>query len=292
MKILRCLLMLFLINPIFGRDFSTVSIEKVARFWDKRPCNIRHSNQPIGTRAYFDEVEQRKYFVEPHIKQFAEFETWRGKRVLEIGCGMGTEAVNFARAGAILTVIELSPESLELTKKRFAIYGLTANFILGNAEELDKFLPEVEYFDLIWSFGVIHHSPNPETILNKCKSLLKQNGELRMMVYAKLSYKLFYLMHETGVWDFNAVDDLLAGYSEAQTGCPITYSYTLEEAQKLFAEFKILNIFKTHIFPWNIEKYIAHQYEKEACFKQISPELFKQLEAELGWHLLIRAQKI
>lgn len=278
--------------PLYCKDFSAVSIDEVKKFWDRRPCNVRHSQKEVGTREYFDEVEQRKYFVEPHIPAFAEFEKWKGKRVLEIGCGIGTEAINFARNGAILTIIELSQESLELAKKRFKVYGLDATFISGNAEDLDVLLQDKEKFDLIWSFGVIHHSPHPEKILEKCKNLLNNDGEIRMMVYSKISYKLFHLMKETGIWDFSGLDDLISAYSEAQTGCPITYSYTIEGAKKLFSDFAILDIKKTHIFPWNIQKYIAYQYEKEACFKNISDDLFKDLESELGWHMLIKAKKL
>lgn len=279
------------VTSLHGKDFSQVSIEEVKKFWDRRPCNIRHSTKPLGTREYFDEVEQRKYFVEPHIPSFAEFEKWSGKRVLEIGCGLGTEATNFARHGADLTIVELSKESLDLAKQRFAVYGLKANFILGNAEDLDILLKSEEKFDLVWSFGVIHHSPHPEKILAKCKNLLKDDGEIRMMVYSKISYKLFHLMKETGIWDFSSLDDLISSYSEAQTGCPITYSYTIEGAKKLFSEFTILDIRKTHIFPWNVQKYVIYQYETEDCFKNISDDFFEELESELGWHMLIKAKK-
>jgi 2-polyprenyl-3-methyl-5-hydroxy-6-metoxy-1,4-benzoquinol methylase len=283
--------LLCICNQLLTYDFSDVSIDSVKQFWNNRPCNIRHSNKPIGTREYFDEVELRKYFVESHIPPFAEFERWRGKKVLEIGCGIGTEAINFARNGAILTVVELSEESLILAKKRFEVYGLKANFILGNAEDLDKLLPKDEKFDLIWSFGVIHHSPHPERILKQCNKFLKNDGDLRMMVYAKLSYKALNLMKETGIWDFSALDTLIASYSEAQTGCPVTYSYTLEAAKRLFSEFDILDIRKAHIFCWDIPKYITYQYEKEHCFKNISDDFFKELESELGWHILIKAKK-
>ena len=285
------ILLIFFTSTIFGNNFSNTDINTVKEFWNNRPCNIRHSNKPIGTKEYFDEVEQRKYFVEPHIPEFAEFHKWQGKKVLEIGCGIGTDAINFARNGAIITIIELSEESLALAKKRFSVYGLHANFILGNAENLDTLLPKNETFDLIWSFGVIHHSPHPEIILKKCNDFLADNGEIRMMVYSKLSYKTFNLMKESNIWDFDKLDTLIATYSEAQTGCPITYSYTLEGAKQLFSDFTILDIKKAHIFSWNIQKYITYQYEKESYFQNISDIFFKELESELGWHILIKAVK-
>lgn len=120
--------------------FSEVSVEQVKTFWDRRPCNIRHSPKPVGTRGYFDEVEARKYFVEPHIPHFAEFPRWQGRKVLEIGCGIGTDTINFARHGASVTAVELSERSLEIAKQRAEVYGLQdrIRFIWGNAEELTR----------------------------------------------------------------------------------------------------------------------------------------------------------
>src|SRR5689334_18491465 len=116
--------------------FDTVSIERVRQYWNARPCNIRHSPQPVGSKEYFDEVEARKYLVEPHIPGFAEFEKWRGKKVLEIGCGIGTDTVNFARHGARVTSVDLSEKSLELAQQRIRVYGLQERVTLyrGNAE--------------------------------------------------------------------------------------------------------------------------------------------------------------
>src|SRR6476646_8450809 len=122
-------------------EFAKISIQDVKDYWNARPCNVRHSPAEIGTEEYFDEVEARKYFVEPHIPGFAQFERWKGKKVLEIGSGIGTDATNFARAGAEYTGVELSGESMELTEKRFKVYGLPGKFYVGNSEELSSFVP-------------------------------------------------------------------------------------------------------------------------------------------------------
>src|SRR5215213_4354639 len=106
------------------KSSTNADIQRVQSYWNARPCNIRHSAQPIGTEEYFNEVEKRKYFVEPHIPPFAQFERWKGKRVLEIGCGIGTDTINFARAGAFVTAVDLSDQSLTLAKQRAKVFGL------------------------------------------------------------------------------------------------------------------------------------------------------------------------
>src|SRR6476659_4588918 len=124
------------VNRLQGAAAGVPGITDVQAFWNGRPCNIRHSPKPVGSREYFDEVEQRKHLVEPHIPEFAQFDRWKGKRVLEVGCGIGTAAVNFARRGADYTGVELSQASLDLTRKRFDIYRLKGRFISCNAEHL------------------------------------------------------------------------------------------------------------------------------------------------------------
>src|SRR5207244_6273972 len=120
--------------------FRDVPIGQVQQYWNSRPCNIRHSAQPIGTREYFDEVEARKYFVEPHIPRLAEFPRWNGKRVLEIGCGIGTDTINFARHGADVSAVDLSDRSLEVARRGAAIYGLEdrIRFYQGHSEEVSR----------------------------------------------------------------------------------------------------------------------------------------------------------
>src|SRR5947209_7908574 len=172
--------------------FQDASIGRVQDYWNSRPCNIRHSPKPVGTREYFDEVETRKYFVEPHIPRFAQFERWRGMKVLEIGCGIGTDTVSFLRHGAIVTAVDLSPQSLEFARRRVHLYGLQdqVRFYSGSAEELDLFVP-VEPYDLIYSFGVIQHTPHPERVIEQMRHFTKPGTAIKLMVYYRLSWKVF-----------------------------------------------------------------------------------------------------
>ncbi len=258
-------------------NLPETTINEVASFWDNRPCNIRHSSAEIGTKRFFDEVEKRKYFIEPHIPVFAQFDKWHEKKVLEIGCGLGTDAVDFARAGAIYTGVELSEKTLELAKKRFDVFGLRGTFLLGNSEALASFLP-IEPFDLVYSFGVIHHTPHPYQIINQLKAYMGSDSELRLMLYAKQSWK-------------QCMIDAGFDQPEAASGCPIATSYRPEDVRELLKDFTILSMEQDHIFPYVVEKYVQYEYELQPWFKAMSKNMFRALEKKFGWHMLIKAKK-
>src|SRR5260221_1609935 len=159
-------------------SFGKVEIEQVQDYWNQRPCNIRHSTQPVGTREYFDEVEARKYRVEPHIPGFAQFERWRGKRVLEVGCGIGTDTINFARAGAAVTAVDVSTESLALARKRAEVFGLQDPIRVFHADAgrpSEALAPES--YDLVYSFGVIHHTPRPARAAPPIRKVMESRSE-------------------------------------------------------------------------------------------------------------------
>lgn len=274
-------------------DFSSVPIAEVRRYWNERPCNIRHSAEPIGTARYFDQVEARKYKVEPHIPAFADFARWKDKRVLEIGCGIGTDTMNFARAGARVTAVDLSEESLAVARQRAKVFGLAdrITFHTANAEELQATVP-VEPFDLIYSFGVLHHTPNPERAFRSLRPYLGSAGELRVMLYYRYAWKVLWILGTYGRGRFWRLPELVARYSEAQTGCPVTFTYSKRGAEHLLAEtgFRLKTAEIDHIFPYRIPDYKAYRYIKEWYFRWMPAPWFRALERRVGWHLLLTAR--
>jgi len=255
----------------------TANIDDVKKFWDSRPCNINHSKKELGTREYFDEVEKKKLFAEPNILDFSQFESCRGLRVLEVGCGIGTAAINFARHGADYTGFELSEKSLAIAQRRFEVYGFPGKFYQGNAETLDQYLPKDKY-DLIYSWGVIHHSPEPKKIIEQIKNYLASDGTFKLMLYAKNSWKSFMI-------------DAGFDQPEAQYGCPIAYTYSEDDIKELLGDaFEIVNIAQDHIFPYQIEPYKQGEYVKQPWFENMPVQVFRVLEKRLGWHLMITAK--
>ena len=271
--------------------FEEIPIEEVGGYWNRRPCNIRHSPKTVGSRKYFDEVEHRKYFVEPHIPRFAEFDRWKGKTVLEIGCGIGTDTVNFARAGAEVTAVDLSEKSLELAEKRARVYGLdNITFYCANAENLSAVVPPKSY-DLIYSFGVVHHTPRPENIIAQIRdNYIKPGGTLKIMVYHRYSWKVFWIMIKYGQGAFWRLDELVARHSEAQTGCPVTYIYSRRQIASLLKGFEIRNASVEHIFPYRISDYVRYDYVRNWYFDLLPTKLFHWLEHQIGWHLCVTAK--
>ena len=273
--------------------FRGVSIDAVQEYWNRRPCNIRHSRKPVGEREYFDEVEERKYFVEPHIPEFAQFHRWQGKRILEVGCGIGTDTINFARSGAYVTAVDVSEKSLEIARKRAAVYGLgNIDFIQANAEELTSAL-ESANFDLVYSFGVVHHTPEPQRALRQMTSLLRPGGCLKIMVYHRHSWKVMNVLVTYGRGAFWKLDEIIARHSEAQEGCPVTYTYTKTQMHQIMSQLGLRteSISIDHIFPWRIRDYIEYRYRKLWYFAALPPSVFRRLEQRFGWHLCVTAVK-
>jgi len=159
--------------------------ERVRAFWQEHPCGSKFSDAEIGTREFFDRVEQHRYEKEWHIPAAASFESTRGLRVLEIGCGVGTDGLQFARAGATYTGVDLTEAAVDLARKNFESAGMPGQFRVSDAERLDF---TDESFDIVYSHGVLHHTPDIEAAVREIHRVLKPGGQAIVMLYHRGSY--------------------------------------------------------------------------------------------------------
>lgn len=199
---------------------------------------------------------------------------------MDVGCGIGTDGHSFAAYGAEYTGVDLSQASLDLAKRRFQVFDVKGRFLRGNVEQLHEALRLDSYgYDLIWSFGVLHHTPSIDLALAELRKLSDPGvTKIKIMVYASNS------------WKQRMID---AGYDqpEAQSGCPIARSFTPQEIEYLLVEagFVVDSIRQDHIFPYRVEEYKRHEFIKQPWFDAMPTEMFRTLEQTLGWHLLIDA---
>lgn len=278
-----------------------MTLRDVEVFWDRRPCNVRHSGIDIDEDPlkYSMEVTNKKYFVEPHIVPFSQFAKWENKRVLDAGCGIGTMTLSFAAMGAQVVAVDISEQSIEIARKRAIALGLEKRiqFIASPIEELSGHLPVAEKFDLVYSFGVVHHTPYPcSALLELRKFVIPDGGKFKLMLYHKTSWKVLQIM--LGHWwghlhapHGDGLDRLIQEHSEAQTGCPVTHTYTRKSAIALLDDcgFRVTDLTIDHIFPYRIPAYIEGRYEKKCGWQWLPACTFQWLEKHFGWHILIDA---
>ncbi|MFN2482549.1 MAG: methyltransferase domain-containing protein, partial [Pyrinomonadaceae bacterium] len=159
--------------------------ERVREFWQANPCGTKFADAPPGTRAFFERVEAHRYEKEWHIPAAAGFDAARGLRVLEIGCGLGTDGARFARAGAVYTGVDLTDAAVSLARRNFELQDLAGEFRTADAENLD--FPDA-CFDLVYSHGVLHHTPDTARAVREVHRVLKPGGRAVVMLYHRDSY--------------------------------------------------------------------------------------------------------
>ena len=220
--------------------------EAVRAHWEADPCGSKLAVAEPGSREFFDQVEAERYRLEPFIPSFAEFESWRGKKVLEVGVGLGTDFVRFARAGAEATGIDLTEAAAGLVRRRLELEGLEAEVLAADAEALP--FPDVG-FDLVYSWGVLHHTPDTRKALAEVQRVLAPGGEARIMLYSRRSW------FALGVWGKTALlrarpwrsfTEVLADHVES----PGTKAYTQAELDELFAGFSSVS-YRRFVTPYD-----------------------------------------
>jgi SAM-dependent methyltransferase len=177
------------------RDLDLKS--KVQEYWNKQACGTEHAASERFTREYFDEIERHRYAVAPEIFSFAQFTRWRDKRLLEVGVGAGTDFLQWVRAGARATGVDLTGEAVEHVRRRLEVYGLSADEVrVADAESLP--FPDGS-FDVVYSFGVIHHTPDTAKALAEIVRVCRPGGTCKVMIYNRYSVVAVLLWAKTAL---------------------------------------------------------------------------------------------
>ncbi|MEO7082845.1 MAG: class I SAM-dependent methyltransferase [Gemmatimonadaceae bacterium] len=153
---------------------------RVKAHWEQEVCGSRWGDDPADRRNYFAQIEKSRYELDYMLKDFAHFEESKGKRVLEVGLGTGTDFVQWVRAGALAFGRDLTEAAVAVTKERVDLDGGHADVAVGDAEALD--FPD-NTFDIYYSWGVLHHTPNTEKAFAEAARVLKPGGSFRVMLY-------------------------------------------------------------------------------------------------------------
>ena len=262
----------------------------VQEFWNQAACGEElYLKGDTEMQAYANQSEKR-YLLEPYINNFADFENSTDKIVLEIGVGLGADHQRFAEAGAILYGIDLTERAITNTKKRLQLLGLASQLAEGDAEHLAF---SDNFFDIVYSWGVIHHSPATPNAIYEIYRVLKPGGEARIMIYhtnSFVGYMLWLRYALLKARPFTSLKTIYANYLES----PGTKAYTIKEANKLFEAFSSVSI-ETKLTHADLLSSAAGQRHKSALLsiaRKLYPRwLIKLFFPRHGLFMLIKATK-
>jgi ubiquinone/menaquinone biosynthesis C-methylase UbiE len=188
---------------------------EVRRYWEAEPCGSEVATAPEGSAEYYDQIERRRYELEPFIRRFARFESTTGQRVLEIGVGAGTDHMQFARAGAELHGVDLTEHGVRLVRRRLALESLVSDLRVADAEALP--FPD-GYFDVVYSWGVLHHTPDTRRAMAEAIRVARPGGRVCIMVYSRHAWVSYGLWMRRGLLSgrpFRSIADVLYHHMES-----------------------------------------------------------------------------
>lgn len=249
--------------------------ELVRSYWEQVPCGtgevITHGLEP-GSREWYQQVEAHRYRLESCIHSIAQFTRHRGEKLLEVGVGAGTDHLQWARAGCDCYGVDLTDAAVETTRAHLALYGLESKLQRVDAEELP--FPD-DTFDVVYSWGVIHHSENPERIIAEIRRVLKPGGEFIGMLYGRRSPLAFKEWVKNALLKgrpWRSFSDVLWNHVESVG----TKAYTVSELGRLFSNFETVSF-----------RQVITAYDKDKWPRWLS----KFFPDDWGWFIGVAAHK-
>lgn len=246
----------------------------VQTYWNKHIHDLEIATHQIGTAEFFQELDEYRFDKLRYLPQVVDFSAYQGKRLLEVGCGLGIDLVRFARAGAIVTGVDLSEVSIDLARQNFAQHGLAADLRVMNGEAL-QFVDES--FDVVYAHGVLQYTANAQKMVNEIHRVLRPGGEAILMVYNRYSW-------------LNALSKLTSVELEHQDA-PVLKKYSMREFKQLLSPFARAR-FVPERFP--VETRLHHGL-KARLYNDVFVKTFNLLPRavvrSLGWHIMAFAIK-
>jgi SAM-dependent methyltransferase len=259
----------------------------VREFWNRQSCGeVYATGETLA--AQLDAQALARYGLEPYIFEFARFDEGRGRDVLEIGVGMGADHLEWAKESPrSLTGIDLTPRAIELTRARLDAYGLSSTLECGDAEHLP--FPD-NSFDLVYSWGVLHHSPDTPRAIAEAYRVLRPGGVARVMIYHRWSITGYLLWLRYGMLAGRGLNDVYARYLES----PGTKAYTIGEAKRMFARFDNVSVRSQLSFGDLLQGAVGQRHNGTALriAKRLWPRaLIRRVLSRHGLMLLVEAEK-
>ncbi len=252
-----------------------MTIDAIRRYWNEHIHDLEMTDHPVGTREFFADLEDYRFDKLHYLPRLVDFSAYRGRTLLEVGCGIGTDLVRFAKQGAVVTGVDLSSTAIDLARQNFELQGVrAADLRVANGEAL----PFADAsFGVVYGHGVVQYTADAHALVRECHRVLEPGGEAIFMVYNRVSW-------------LNALSKLMKVQLEHEDA-PVLKKYSIGEFRQLLAPFTEVRI-EPERFP---VKSRLHKGWKGVAFNTMFVGTFNALPRAwvrpLGWHLMAFCRK-
>jgi ubiquinone/menaquinone biosynthesis C-methylase UbiE len=245
------------------------TVDTVRTFWSGHINNEYYTDAERASDAYFDQIELRRYRTHYHLPELFESLDGQDRRLLEVGCGIGVDSIQLAKRGFQVTAVDLTENALTVARQFAARRGVAVDFRLGNAEKLD--FPD-ESFDAVYSFGVLHHTPDIERSVAEVHRVLRPGGTAYVMLYHRDS--LVNLVHRALRLPYESPND-------RKDHCPVVYTFSRRGVRELFRDFSSVEVHADYPFTYGFGPLTT----------KLPLGVRRRAGRAFGWHLMITAMR-
>ena len=246
--------------------------DAIRSYWNKHIHDLEIARHPVGTREFFEELEIYRFDKLEYLPRVVNFGAYKGKQLLEVGCGIGIDLVRFAKHGALATGVDLAEVAVDLARKNLGLHHVRGDIQVMDGEHLQ--FPD-KSFDVIYAHGVLQYTNDPEAMVREIYRVLKPRGEAILMVYNRYSWLNFL--------------SKLFGVKLEHEGAPVLRKYSIRDFRSMLGAFSRVEIIPER-FPVRTR---LHSGLKAKLYNTFFVDAFnlipRVLIRPLGWHLMAKA---